>query len=340
MALTLDDLEMIQERLKDPTKFVAAHALETASASIWIASGLAKISAAYGAALIEQHVGLPSKLISAMDYWQKPLLRALPVLVSLKGRHEDAVGVAQSIVNRSSQASVLITGEPEGPAAQTLRAGGLTPCIVSSSFPARDRRFVNCGSIFMLSALAYQLVRQAFGSDLVGVVDDRDLAQAFARAEEGARAIAQGIADVECWKDKQLIILGQGLGSELTLPWQSIFAEAGIATVTCLDLKDYTHGDHAAAVRANNVIFLIIPHSGTDEMVRIFTERFVTRSPVLVAPLVSSGPTRFWENLFYCCNTADALTYLLGYGGQRPPKDPTVNGWRGWGGVHGVVSDS
>lgn len=331
MALTLDDLEMIQERLRHSTEFRAAYTLEKALASVWIASGLAKISAAYGAALVEQCVGFPSQLMSAMDYCQKPLLRRLPVLVSLKGLHEDAVGVAQSIVNRCSPASVLITGEPEGPAAQTLRAGCSAPCIVSASFPSRDHRFVNCGSIFMLSALAYQLVRQAFGSGAIGHIDEYDLAQAFSRAVEGAHAIAQGIAAVEDWQHKQLIILGQGLDSELTLPWQSIFAEAGIATATCLDLKDYTHGDHLAAVRANNAIFLVIQHPSTEEMVRIFTSRFVTRFPVLVVPLASAGPVRFWENLFYCCNTADDLTHRLGYGGQRPPKDPTVHGWRGWG---------
>ncbi|EHK72057.1 hypothetical protein PPL19_03930 [Pseudomonas psychrotolerans L19] len=331
MALTLDDLEMIQERLKDSTEFPAAYTLEKAFASVWIASGLAKISAAYGAALVEGCVGFPSQLMSAMDYCQKNLLRRLPVLVSLKGQHEDAVGVAQSIVNRLSPASVLITGEPEGLAAQTLSAGLSAPCIVSASFPSRDRRFVNCGSIFMLSALAYQLVRQAFGSDMIGRIDEYDLAQAFTKAAGGAQAIAQGIAAVENWQHKQLVVLGQGLGSELTLPWQSIFAEAGIATATCLDLKDYTHGDHMAAVRANNIIFLVIQHSGTEEMVRIFTSRFATRFPVLVAPLASSGPTRFWENLFYCCNTADDLTHRLGYGGQRPPKDPAVHSWRGWG---------
>ena len=309
MALTLDDLEMIQERLRDSTEFPATYALKSAFASVWIASGLAKIAAAYGSALIEQSIGLPSHLMSAMDYCQKRHLRALPVLVSLKGRHEDAVGVAQSVVNRFSPASILITGEPQGRTAQALRGGHSTPFIVSASFPARDRRFVNCSSIFMLSTLAYQLVRQTFGSDMIDSIDEYDLEQAFSRAAEGAHAIAQSIAAVEGWQHKQLIILGPGLGSELTLPWQSIFAEAGIATATCLDLKDYTHGDHLAAVRANNTIFLVIQHRGIEEMVRIFTSRFISRFPVLVAPLGTSGPTRFWENLFYCCNTADALTH-------------------------------
>lgn len=331
MPLTLNDLEMIQERLRDSTEFPATHVLGEAFASVWIASGLAKISAVYGAALVEQYVGTPGRLMSAMDYCNKPLLRSTPVLVSLRGQHEDAVSVAKSIVNRSSPGAVLITGEPEGPAAKTLSEGGGASCIVSASLPVWDRRFVNCCSIFMLSALAYQLVRQAFGSDVIGSIDEYNLIQVYSRAVEGAHAIAQGIAAVEDWQHKQLIILGLGLGSELTLPWQSIFAEAGISTATNLDLKDYTHGDHLAAVRTKNAIYLVIQHPGTEDMVRIFTSRFMTRFPVLVVPLASSGPTRFWENLFYCCNTADALTHCLGYGGQRPPKDLTVHGWRGWG---------
>ncbi|MCL8332359.1 MULTISPECIES: hypothetical protein [Pseudomonas] len=331
MALTWSDLAMIQERMTDSAKIPSASILGSAPASIWIASGLAKISAAYGASLIEQSVGAPSQLMSAMDYCRKPLLRSLPVLISMKGRHEDAVSVAQSIVNRGSPASALITGDVQGPAAQLLNAGVQTSCMVSASYPARDSRFVNCGSIFMLSALAYQLNRQAFGDDVIGAVDKDDLAHAFSRAAEGSHAISQGIASTECWDRKQLIILGQGLGSELTLPWQSIFAEAGILTSTCLDLKDYTHGDHLAAVRSNNAIYLVIQQPGTEDMVQIFRSRFGTRFPVLVARLESSGPTRFWESLFYCCNVADALTDLLGYGDERPPKDPTVHSWRGWG---------
>lgn len=331
MALTLDDLSMILKGLKDLTEYPAAHTLRNNTASIWIASGLAKISAAYGAALIEQSVGLPSQLMSPMDYCQKPLLRALPVLVSLKGQHEDAIDVAQSIVNRSSSTSVLITGEPEGPTAQKLSKGSSCLNIVSTTLPQRDRRFVNCRSIFMLSTLAYQLVKQAFGGNAVNDIDECSLSQAFYRAREGANSIVQGIAEVENWRFKQLIILGQGVNSELALPWQSIFAEAGIATVTCTDLKDYTHGDHLAAVCTKNAIFLVIQHPGIEDMVRIFVSRFETRFPVLVVPLESLGPTRFWESLFYSCNTADELTHLLGYGGQRPPKDDVVHSWRGWG---------
>lgn len=112
MALTLDDLEMIRERVLDRTPLSGAGALESAFASVWVGSGLAKISAAYGTALIEQYTGRSSQVMTALDYCEKPLLRSLPVLVSLKGRHEDAVSVADSIVRRFADNSILITGEP------------------------------------------------------------------------------------------------------------------------------------------------------------------------------------------------------------------------------------
>ena len=331
MALTLDDLEMIRARVSDTTPLPGVSALESAFASAWVASGLAKISAAYGASLIEQYAGCSSQVMTVLDYCHKPFLRSLPVLLSLKGRHEDAVSVAESIVRRSSENAILITGEPEGPAALALKAGRWAPRIVMASFPERDRRFVNCSSIFMLSALSYQLVRQAFGVEVIGSIDEYKLAQSFSRAIEGAQTIAEGIASIKDWQNKQLIVLGQGLGSELTLPWQSVFSEAGIMTPIFLDIKDYTHGDHLAAVRTDNTIFLVIQHPSIEEICQIFVSRFSTRFQVIVVALESTGPARFWENLFYCCNTADALTGMLGYGGQRPPKDLIVNGWRGWG---------
>jgi hypothetical protein len=333
MALTLDDLELIRARVSDTTPFPGVGGLASAVASVWVASGLAKISAAYGAALIEQYAGRSSQVMTALDYCQKPFLQSLPVLVSLKGQHDDAVSVAKSIVKRSSDNAMLITGDPEGPAALALKAGCPAPSIVTGSFPKRDRRFVNCSSIFMLSALAYQLVRQAFGIATIECIDEYKLAHSFSRAAGGTGAIAEGIASVEHWQNKQLIVLGQGVGSDLTLPWQSVFSEASIATPILLDIKDYSHGDHMAALRANNAVFLVIQHPGIEEICHIFVSRFSTRFQVIVVPLESMGATRFWENLFYCCNTADALTRMLGYGGQRPPKDPVIHGWRRWGGL-------
>lgn len=331
MALILDDLEMIQERLRDLTYFPAARALEESIASTWIASGLAKISAAYGAELVEKYAGLPSRLMSTLDYCQKPRLRTLPILVSLKGRHEDAVSVTKSIVSRLSPASILITGESDGLAAKTLNKEGASSFLVSNNFPKRDHRFVNCKSIFMLSALVYNLVKQAFGINVINSIDEFQLKEAFFRANDEANKIAQSILAIHNWQNNHFIILGQGLGSDLTLSWQSIFSEAAICTLTCLDMKDYTHGDHLAAVRLENFIFLVLQNPGSEDIVDIFVSRFSTRFPVLVVPLKLSGAGQFWENLFYCCNTAEALTDYLGYGGRRPPKDPIVHGWRGWG---------
>lgn len=331
MPLTLNDLDMIRERVSDEAFFPDIGILESAYSSVWVASGLAKISAAYGASLIEQYTGNPSQMMSALDYCQKPLLRSLPVLVSLKGRHEDAVSVAKSVARRSSDSALLVTGEPEGPAALVLKAGCCKSSIATASFPERDRRFVNCGSVFMLSALVYRLVRQAFGIEVIDSINESQLKRVFFKAIEGGQAIAENIASIEDWQQKNFIILSQGLGSELTFAWQSVFAEAGIMTPMFFDIKDYTHGDHLAAVQTNNAIFLVIQHAGIKEICHIFTSRFSTRYPVMVIALESESPVRFWENIFYCLNTADALAHLLGYRGQRPPKDSVVHGWRGWG---------
>lgn len=329
MALTLDDLEMIKVRILDKTVLQGVKPLEYAPTSVWVASGLAKISAAYGAALFERYSGRPSKMMTALDYCHKPFLQALPVLLSLKGHHEDAVNVAKVIVKRSIDNSILITGEPEGLAALVLRAGDRPSNIITTNFPERDRRFVNCSSIFMLSALTYQVVKQAFRKDFESICEEQ-LTLSFSRATEASHKITEGIT-LEDLQNKQLIILGQGLGSELALPWQSIFAEAGITTPIFLDIKDYTHGDHLASVRLNNAMFLVIQQPGLEEICRIFVSRFSSRYIVKLISLETMGPIQYWENLFYCCNTADALTNILGYGGQRPPKDPVIHGWRGWG---------
>lgn len=105
----------------------------------------------------------------------------------------------------------------------------------------------------------------------------------------------------------------------------------GWTSPLCHDLKDYTHGDHLAAVRANHAQFLVIPSPGREALCHAFVSRFATRFPVQVVVLESSGPTRFWENLFFCCNTAEALSTQLGFAGLRPPRDPEVHSWRGWG---------
>jgi hypothetical protein len=330
MALTLDDLEMIKARILETTVLQGVRPLESAHTSVWVGSGLAKISAAYGAALCERYSGHQSRMMTALDYCHKPFLQALPVLLSLKGHHEDAVSVAEVIVKRSIDNSILITGEPEGQAAMALKSSSLSFSIVTASLPERDRRFVNCSSIFMLSALAYQVVKQALGKEFFESISEEQLTLSFYKVAEASHAIIEGIT-IEDWQNKQLIVLGQGLGSELALPWQSIFAEAGITTPIFLDIKDYTHGDHLASVRLNNAMFLVIQQPGLEEICRIFVSRFSSRYIVKLISLETIGPMRYWENLFYCCNAADALTKMLGYGGQRPPKDPVVHGWRGWG---------
>ena len=83
MALTLDDLEMIKARILETTVLQGVRPLESAHTSVWMASGLAKISAAYGAALCERYSGHPSRMMTALDYCHKPFLQTLSVLLSL-----------------------------------------------------------------------------------------------------------------------------------------------------------------------------------------------------------------------------------------------------------------
>jgi len=333
MTLTVDDLETIKERVLDATVPQGVRVLESsAQGSVWVASGLAKISAAYGAALHERYSRYPSRMMTALDYCHKPFIQALPVLLSLKGRHEDAVGVAEVIVERSIENSILITGDPNGLTAMALKSSSLPFSIVTASLPKRDTRFVNCNSIFMLSALAYHVVKHALGENFRDSISKEQLMLSFHKAAKASYVITEGTT-IGDWQNNQLIVLGQGIQSELALPWQSIFAEAGITTPILLDIKDYTHGDHLASVRLNNSIFIVIQTSGIEEICHTFVSRFSSRYIVRLIALETTGPVQYWENLFYCCNVAEALTKMFGYDGQRPPKDPIVHGWRGWGSV-------
>lgn len=51
------------------------------------------------------------------------------------------------------------------------------------------------------------------------------------------------------------------------------------------DIKDYTHGDHLAAVRTDNTIFLVIQHPSIEEICQSFVSRFSTRFQVIVVAL-------------------------------------------------------
>lgn len=335
MSVNLNDLRLIKFVLFETSNdsLPDLDALSCANSSIWIASGLAKIAAVYGAAMVEQYIGCSARFMTALEYCQKPLLKALPVQISLRGRHEDAVNVAKSVINRAIASPILITGDSEGPTALKLKES-CSPIIAKANLPDRDARFVNCASIYMLSALTYRVVAKAFCCPaFLPAFTENDLMNVFDVAQKKSRLISDSILSIANWQKKQFIILGCGASSELTQPWSSILAEAGILTPVVLDMKDYTHGDHLAAMRSKESIFIVISSSGIEDICKLLVSRFSLCVNVIVVDLKATGPALFWENLFSCCNVTSILSESLGFGGKRPPKDPLVYGWRGWGSI-------
>jgi hypothetical protein len=330
------DLELVNNRLFDEANLPGAELLKNASSSVWIASGLAKIPALHGVHLLHKLTASPARFMTAVEYAQNPRIKCLPILTSLRGKHPDALGVAAAIGSRSVDQGILLTADPLGATAQLL-SESLGQCpITSCALPDRDSRFVNCRSILVLSALAQRLVMQAFRTDPDQILKEAHIMTAWQRAQQHAIACGEKLRQLGAAADRHVIILSDGMSSELSITWQSILSESGITTPSCFDIKDYTHGDHLAAARQGNAMYLVLSHANTRDICRIFCERFSTLYPVINIDLTGDPVYRFWENLFAACNVAGIWTGLLGYPDQRPPKHPVVSHWRGW----GVLSDA
>jgi hypothetical protein len=311
--------------------------LAQARSSVWVASGLAKISALYGASLVQKGGGWPSRFITPLEYVQSTRIPCLPILISLRGNHQDAVSVARSMIERADPGGVILTADPEGLASRMLRKEMQgNAVVVSGELPARDTRFVNCKSIFTLTALTHQLCSRALAPTSFGDINPNAIKTIFHEAQNRSHDLAVFFQRMGDWQSRQLIILCDGVTSELSITWQSILSEAAILTPVCLDIKDYTHGDHLAAGRQNNAMFLVISHQGTRQICEIFSDRFSQLLPVYHLQLHSAGAQRFWENLFCALNTAAELTGLLGYPNSRPPRHPLIWSWRGWGQLSGT----
>ena len=202
MMLEDSDLRLVIDRLEDSPDQIAASYLADASSSIWIASGLAKISALYGVSMMQKVAGVPARFISPLEYVLNLRVKCLPVLISLRGSHEDAVEVAESIVGRKSERAIILTGDPLGRAAcvlsQGLEVGEKNQvALATGPLPDRDKRFVNFKSILMLSAVTNRLVYSALGNESECDLDCNEIGYAWERAKEGACRLAEQICSVE-----------------------------------------------------------------------------------------------------------------------------------------------
>ncbi|AIB42911.1 hypothetical protein [Pseudomonas sp. WCS374] len=330
------DLELVVSRLQGKQAGSVGMFLLESSSTVWVASGLAKIPAVYGASLMQKIVGAPSRFVSPLEYVQNQRIRCLPVLISLRGEHADAIEVAHAIADREVERSIIVTCTPSGPAGKVLLDRSptdkdLATGVASAQLPDRDRRFVNFKSILALSGITNRLVSHALNCPEEMKVDLRDLRNAWGRAQQASAKIAEQICSVEDWQQKQLFVLTEGVYSELAIAWQSVLSEAGISNPICLDIKDYTHGDHLVASRTKNAMYLVIGHKELSSVSRAFIERFSTMFPVFSLELVGDERYHFWENIFTVGGSTSEMTRALGYYNERPPKDPVIWSWRGWG---------
>ncbi len=294
--------------------------LEYNNGYFWIASGLAKISAAYGNDICNRN-NLLSTFNSALNYKLNPNQRFMPILVSLGGKGEDAVDLAKLIVSRSKRAG-LVTANSESLVEKILRDIDLIKFI--GKYPQRDKRFINLKGVLALSIYS-EIYSLSLNNNNLQIspllVDLKDI-------EQKTEFVYTDIITHANWRNN-IVVLGAGYNSAIEYTWKAILQESGIAAVRWYDIKDYTHGEHQYSVVNEDLIYIIIE---TDEL-KLYSEIFETRfskiATVHKIKISNNLLTNFWENLIYVSNLAFILSHHCGYAGNRPPKDLLIDSWRG-----------
>ena len=333
MALDTSDLEFVVTCLKYQIISENAIAFRNAVPFVWIGTGLAKIAASYGSVRLHQLTGRPSWFVTPLQFCQSTAQLCIPVLVSLRGANTDVIDTASYIRQQQPSQAVLITTDPTGRAAEQLKGSKTETFLTSLPLPPRDKRFVNLKSVIALSALAQAFVRLVAHDLAPPRIDENALVAIFERTSRLAAETALHISGSVDWQKHHCVILTDGSASPLALTWSSLLAESGVATASVGDLKDYTHGDHTAAILHGNVRFVVLRHTSTAISSDLFSQRLSTRLQVSVIVLKHSGDMLFWENLLYAAGVVSALSHVLGFQGSRPPRDPEVHQWRDWGSV-------
>ena len=333
MSTNESDLRLASEYLARSFDGDFSSAFAGTAPLVWIGTGLGKISASYGSSLVHQLTGRTSSFVTPLQFCHSAKSRCIPILVSLRGSNPDVFDTACCIGDQRPRRAVFITADPHNPSVARIPTDRTELFVASGPLPPRDTRFINLNSVIVLSALTDALIRAAVRHKDQSRISEDLLATCFYRTGNAAVDVARRISETEDWQSRHFIILADGIASPLALAWSSILAEAGVATASVTDIKDYTHGDHAAAVLHGNIRFIIIRHSSTSVVADIFYERFSTRFPVSMIQLEHSGALLFWENLFFAASVTSALSHALGYRGDRPPRDTAVHQWRGWGSV-------
>lgn len=286
----------------------------------WVGSGLAKISASYANDLcktykIYSHFNPPLSYRHHQDV-------GVPVLVSLGGKGDDAINTAKNMAQYNQNVG-LITANRQSPILKVFEKNILSACL--GTYPEKDKRFVNLRGIIALSVFCEKFIHYFCTNNILMPIKF-DLTNINLVAYN----IYQTLIKNPIWQNN-IIVLGTGYNSVIEHTWKSIMHESCITHIIWQDLKDYTHGDHLLIGQFKNYSFILIENEQTKPYVDIFLERFSTICQVHKITISLDTRQAFWENLCYVSCLANHLSHSLGYQGQRPPKDPIIYNWYGWG---------
>lgn len=329
------DIEFVKAALSAVVSPHLSEVITKYPSFLWIGTGLSKIAASLGAWLVQISLGKPSQFMTPLEYCRTKIASAVPIVITLKGKNSDILEVSAAIQRLKPPMVGLLTTDLKGLFSEQLRRSEIDVATAQAISPPRDKRFVNCLSIFALSASVFRVVQDAASGESGVSRWSCELDSVLTGGITAGQAAAQDILSANSWGNRRIIVLGSGVLSPLSFSWVSILAEAGIGTCSVSDIKDFTHGDFFAAVRESNAMFVVLREPAIAEICDVFIGRYSSLFPVIAVTLTSDGPLVFWENLFAACEVAKRLSMALGYGGKRPPKHPDIWKWRGWGSLPG-----
>ncbi|WP_312382403.1 hypothetical protein [Atlantibacter subterraneus] len=321
-------LENDFDRLRNinPTYVAGRYSVSSEPRMLWLGAGLSKIAASYADELC-QHNDINSSYNSYLSLINHPgLNKKTPVIISIAGKHEDAVNAGKLVSSKCVDVGVVSCDH----ASELVKV--LETCDVNIHgafipFPERDKRFINIRSVITLSQGVECYVKRFLNIDVK-----------YQRISEAVRLqaakVSAFLAKIPSFSEKNVIILTNGDHGMLQETWRSLLCESGVHSPMFFDIKDYTHGDHRYASIRQNCFYIVLSTPDIKKFVDIFTDRFSELFYVHVIDLPQPISERFWSNLYIALHMTHAMSCYLGYQGSRPEKNALVHSWRGWGEIH------
>ncbi|EKN6387892.1 hypothetical protein DVQ88_08440 [Yersinia enterocolitica] len=325
VPLELDhDFEILRDINKND--IAIRHSLPTETRMLWLGAGLSKIAASYADELC-QHNDIISSYSSYLSLISMPNInKRVPVIISIAGKHEDAVNAGKLVSSKCSDAGV-ISCDNASELSKVLEKSNMNVHEAFVPFPARDKRFINIRTIIALSHGVECYVRRFLNIDV-------KYPEISEQIRMQAATIPAFLAKIPSFAKKNLIILANGDHGMLQETWRSLLCESGVHSPMFFDIKDFTHGDHRHASLQQNCFFIILSTPDIKKFVDIFASRFREFFEIDVIDLPQPISERFWSNLYIALHMAHAMSCYLGFKGGRPAKNDVIHSWRGWGNIY------